>query len=129
MAYTPTTWINGDVITAEKLNNMEGGIASANEVLVFNFSLNGRTVTTDCIAQDVVSAFNSGKVCLAKITDGPAISIFNPFSNYASFLVGAEEHVFTYQSTELSITKRRLEGNVQDGTLTFSVDFVTVAKE
>ena len=29
MAYTPTNWQNGDVITAEKLNNIENGVASA----------------------------------------------------------------------------------------------------
>lgn len=26
MAYTPTTWANGDVITAEKLNKLETGV-------------------------------------------------------------------------------------------------------
>jgi hypothetical protein len=31
MSYTPTTWQTGDTITAEKLNNMESGIAAANE--------------------------------------------------------------------------------------------------
>ena len=29
MSYTPTTWANGDTITAEKLNKMEQGIAGA----------------------------------------------------------------------------------------------------
>lgn len=29
MSYTPTTWTNGDTITAEKLNKMEQGIAGA----------------------------------------------------------------------------------------------------
>ena len=29
MGYTPSNWQNGDVITAEKLNKMENGIASA----------------------------------------------------------------------------------------------------
>lgn len=29
MSYTPNTWATGDTITAEKLNNMEQGIASA----------------------------------------------------------------------------------------------------
>jgi len=28
MSYTPTEWATGDVITADKLNNMESGIAS-----------------------------------------------------------------------------------------------------
>ena len=29
MAYTPNTWNTGDVITAEKLNNLEHGVAAA----------------------------------------------------------------------------------------------------
>ena len=29
MAYTPTVWNTGDVITAEKLNNIENGIENA----------------------------------------------------------------------------------------------------
>lgn len=29
MAYNPTVWATGDIITAEKLNKMEGGIAGA----------------------------------------------------------------------------------------------------
>lgn len=33
MAYVKTTWQTGDVITAEKLNNMEGGIEKANDML------------------------------------------------------------------------------------------------
>ena len=27
--YTPNTWITGDIITAEKLNNLEQGVAGA----------------------------------------------------------------------------------------------------
>lgn len=30
MAYTKTTWNTGDVITADKLNNLESGVAAAN---------------------------------------------------------------------------------------------------
>lgn len=29
MSYTPTEWKNGDIITAEKMNNIEGGITNA----------------------------------------------------------------------------------------------------
>ena len=28
MAYTPTVWANGDVITADKLNKLENGVAN-----------------------------------------------------------------------------------------------------
>jgi hypothetical protein len=34
MAYTPTEWKAGDVITAEKLNNMEDGIVGAGRALM-----------------------------------------------------------------------------------------------
>lgn len=29
MAYKPTTWTTGDVITADKLNNIESGVTNA----------------------------------------------------------------------------------------------------
>lgn len=35
MAYSKTTWVNGDTITAEKLNNIEDGIA-ANDTAIAN---------------------------------------------------------------------------------------------
>ena len=34
MAYTPNTWATGDTITAQKLNNMEQGIASSGALVV-----------------------------------------------------------------------------------------------
>jgi hypothetical protein len=34
MSYTPTNWATGDVITAEKLNKLEQGVASAGGALV-----------------------------------------------------------------------------------------------
>ena len=34
MAYTPTVWANGDVITATKLNKAENGIAAAYPLVV-----------------------------------------------------------------------------------------------
>ena len=29
MAYTPTTWVTGDTVTATKMNKIENGIANA----------------------------------------------------------------------------------------------------
>ena len=41
MAYTRTTWVNGDLITAEKLNNIEGGIvANESDVADLNNAIN-----------------------------------------------------------------------------------------
>ena len=42
MAYTPTNWQNGDVITADKLNKLENGVASAgggSEELLVTFTI------------------------------------------------------------------------------------------
>lgn len=36
MAYTPTVWATGDVITAEKLNKAENGIAAADNVVLIS---------------------------------------------------------------------------------------------
>ena len=41
MTYTPNTWATGDTITAEKLNNMEQGIANAGNVLIVNADNDG----------------------------------------------------------------------------------------
>lgn len=36
MAYTPTEWKKGDVVTSDKLNKLEQGVASGGGVLVVN---------------------------------------------------------------------------------------------
>ncbi len=50
MAYTPTVWATGDVITAAKLNNMENGLTQ----FVVNFSANyGDLNTTENFLTDI----------------------------------------------------------------------------
>ena len=44
MSYTPTQWQTGDTITAEKLNNMENGIASAPHTPIDTYGKNGALV-------------------------------------------------------------------------------------
>ena len=36
MAYTKTTWTDGDVITKEKMNNLETGVETANNGIPLN---------------------------------------------------------------------------------------------
>ena len=48
MAYTRTTWVNGDLITAEKLNNIEGGIvANESDVADLNNAIDDLNSTFD----------------------------------------------------------------------------------
>lgn len=65
MAYTPNTWATGDTITAQKLNNMEQGIASAGGgAYVVNVTLNDSTHTMTCdkAASAIYTASQSGIV-------------------------------------------------------------------
>lgn len=64
MSYTPTEWKTGDVITADKLNNIEQGIVDAG-VLVVTFSMpDPYTTTADKTYEEIVSAIESGKAVI-----------------------------------------------------------------
>ena len=60
-SYTPTTWATGDIITAEKLNKIEQGIANAgsgNWLVVNAISdSNNDTTTLDKTWQEIYDAF------------------------------------------------------------------------
>ena len=59
MAYNKTTWANGDVITAQKLNNAENGIAANDEEITGLKDDLGDLSDLDTTAKtDLVSAVN-----------------------------------------------------------------------
>lgn len=60
MAYIPTEWASGDIITAEKLNKAEAGIESANSALLVNIVWNEATGTFDTKYKDIFEAFTAG---------------------------------------------------------------------
>lgn len=63
MAYTPTVWATGDVITAEKLNKAEQGIAAAGPVMI-PAEYNAETYTITLSASyDDLEALNGQLVC------------------------------------------------------------------
>ena len=66
MAYEKQTWTTGEVITQEKLNHMEDGIAEGGGVVVVNVTTTaseGGTVTTlDKTWQEIYDALNAGVV-------------------------------------------------------------------
>lgn len=67
MAYTPTEWKTGDVITADKLNNMEGGIVETIVPVTVNAEMdvvNGNAITVkdfDYAYSEVIGLIESGK--------------------------------------------------------------------
>lgn len=56
MSYTKQTWETGDVITDDKLNHMEDGIATGGGVLVVNGTIDGNTMTLDKTWQEIHDA-------------------------------------------------------------------------
>ena len=67
MAYEKTTWSNGDTITAEKLNNIENGIASG--VLAVGIYVNSSdstlTLTLDKTWNEIYTVISNGGICVA----------------------------------------------------------------
>ena len=68
MSYTPTNWATGDVITAEKLNNMESGIEGGQELFIIHAtgiaSVPGTTTTPvlDKTYNEITNAIQNGKI-------------------------------------------------------------------
>ena len=69
MAYTPTVWATGDVITAEKLNKAEQGIADANGIVC--------TITYDSVSENYTADKAFSEICDALDMGKPVRFIFN----------------------------------------------------
>ena len=72
MSYTPTDWKTGDVITADKLNNMEQGIVDSEMLLITATNVASQstpqtTPTLDKTFLEIADAIKAGKVPLLKM--------------------------------------------------------------
>lgn len=72
MSYTPTNWATGDIITAEKLNNMESGIANKNIIIASIASEDaGQTYTCDKTVAEMKNFLEAGGVVFASVPQPP----------------------------------------------------------
>ena len=70
MAYTPTEWKNGDVITAEKLNKIENGIKDIpNDDFYITITYVNSEVTMDKTFEEITEAYTQGKRLLVKLVN------------------------------------------------------------
>ena len=61
MSYTPTEWKTGDVITADKLNNMEDGIVNAGQnVMVAKFTESENVWSCDKTNEQMIECLDNG---------------------------------------------------------------------
>lgn len=61
MAYTPTVWETGDIITAEKLNKAENGISAASAFVCSIEFASATEATIDQDYDDIVAAIRAGR--------------------------------------------------------------------
>lgn len=109
MAYEKTTWQSGDVVTSEKLNNIENGIASRDVLIcditegntlnqkagdVWNAYLNGRAVllrTPDRLDPNATNLFSL--FCAENTSGGIMVYFFNPDAPFKFFAETADDYL------------------------------------
>ena len=79
MAYTPTEWATGDVITAQKLNKMEQGIAGAGMQLYGPYHASGNAGS--------IAAGNVGVITCSDLTDENNDSVTYPSENSGAIML------------------------------------------
>lgn len=109
MAYTPTEWETGDVITAEKLNKAENGIAGATPLIIpVAYDDSTYIYTLDASYSELLAhkdGFNMCKLETAtKIEYGYLAQLYvSDGTYYAKFItLGAEGATTTYPFTASS---------------------------
>lgn len=75
MSYSPTNWQNGDIITAEKLNKLENGVAESSgsssdsniEIIDIDVAYPSMVATSSHTFAQILSAYQSGKLIIARL--------------------------------------------------------------
>ena len=99
MTYTKTVWETGDTITAQKLNNMENGIARLFECSIESDEY-GNFTELSCTTQEIIDNINDG---------GLLFAIFDPYPEDANRSVsvwllssaGISENNYTFDFVSL----------------------------
>lgn len=104
MAYTPTNWKRGDIVTSEKMNKIEAGIASAAEgsgesTEPFVAKYDG--TSTNVSGKQMFGAFNACRPCYIKT--GTSYSSTQPVI-YMEEQLGSTEGATTYRAYTVSFT-------------------------
>ena len=96
MSYTKQTWTRGDIITAEKLNHMEDGIASGG-VFIIEETVSDNTHTLNKTWNEIYNAVASGKICYLSFLNGFFSLAY--ITNLISFVVGFTGLSETYETS------------------------------
>ena len=78
MSYTPTVWVNGDIITAEKLNKLENGLLSGGVFWITENEIAEDAYALDKTYAEIEEAILNGMMPFVKRVDG----LVSPVVNY-----------------------------------------------
>lgn len=116
MAYNKHTWTTGETITAEKLNNIEEGIADSN-VLTITSTLSGSTITLNKTWKEISDAFTGNKlsyICIGAVegagvpaTMYPVITVYSVTGNY---VVNAGQNLDFVTDSETGYPAKSMQG-------------------
>lgn len=73
MAYTPTTWKSGDVVTSAKLNKLEQGVSGSVFVVTLSYDDATSTYSTDKPYADILAAYEAGANLFCAPWEGAAL--------------------------------------------------------
>lgn len=85
MSYEPTNWVTGDIVTADKLNNIESGVLSASGSGTFIISMTSENDvdTLDKTWKEIHDAMASGQIAIILIEEDANTVYQNPIVSVA----------------------------------------------
>lgn len=117
MTYNKTTWVDGDVITAEKLNNIESGIEASggNQPLIVNITMDeSYNYSADKTYVEIKEAIDNGLDVKAKLINNTWIFLLelmvctDASINFGTFTYynggGEEQPSITFYGVEIYST-------------------------
>ena len=106
MSYDKQTWQTGDVITANKLNHMEDGIASSGGgrfVATATFDEEAEGWYTDYTAQEIYDAFENGMDIWIKLSYDEAFAYMNAINAFITYTDESKTTVGQFDVLVLSL--------------------------
>ena len=99
MSYEKHTWETGETITADKLNNLENGVASSGSGSgIFEIVATGDedSKTLDKTWKEIVDAFDSGRICyILDNTESGITMTYLVYGHTYNSLISEDQYLLT----------------------------------